>query len=242
MLVETEAIILNSRKYGDSSKIITVYTFEAGKQSLIAKGCRSPKSKFAAILDPMTILKISFNKKYGKELNILSKSEPIQLMKHISSSMNHLSSGLLILETVISTQHPDEKNDELFELIKNSLTELNKPCNNPFSLFVYFTIAFARLSGFEIFVNYPDEFQDDEYFFNLQNGTVFVKQINFSKFCFRFDKSLILKLIDLSLKDLQSAEMIEFEDYEKRIIIAFFTFFFSFHLERSFLYKSTELM
>ena len=54
MLIKTEAIILKSMKYRDTSKIVTFYTKEFGKLKGIAKGARTAKVNLVAALEPMT--------------------------------------------------------------------------------------------------------------------------------------------------------------------------------------------
>ena len=49
-LVSTDAIILHSFRYGETSKIVRLLTRDHGPQSVIAKGAMNPKSKFGARL------------------------------------------------------------------------------------------------------------------------------------------------------------------------------------------------
>jgi DNA repair protein RecO (recombination protein O) len=74
MLVTTDAIVLRSRKQGDTSKICALYTKEYGLVDVIAKGAREMKSKFAGSLELFMHVTAVFYKKQGKELYLLSKS------------------------------------------------------------------------------------------------------------------------------------------------------------------------
>jgi len=48
-LIQTEAIILGSRKFSESSKIFSAFTKDRGRVSLLAKGARKgPKNSPAA--------------------------------------------------------------------------------------------------------------------------------------------------------------------------------------------------
>ena len=63
MIVSTDAIVLRSMKYGETSKIVTLYSKKFGKIKVIAKGARSAKSKFGASLEPMMHSSVIFYKK-----------------------------------------------------------------------------------------------------------------------------------------------------------------------------------
>ncbi|MBK6759746.1 MAG: DNA repair protein RecO [Ignavibacteria bacterium] len=52
MIVSSEAIVLHSRRFGDSSRIVTLYSAELGKVTVVAKGARTMKSSFGAALEP----------------------------------------------------------------------------------------------------------------------------------------------------------------------------------------------
>ena len=80
MLVTTEAIVLRSRKHGETSKIVTLYSREYGKVDVIAKGARDIKSKFGGALEAFAESRIVFYKKDKPEaaLYLLSKAEPIR--------------------------------------------------------------------------------------------------------------------------------------------------------------------
>ncbi|MBI5464877.1 MAG: recombination protein O N-terminal domain-containing protein, partial [Ignavibacteriales bacterium] len=43
MIVKTDAVVIKSMKYSDTSKIVALYTKEFGKLSVIAKGARANK-------------------------------------------------------------------------------------------------------------------------------------------------------------------------------------------------------
>ena len=52
-LIKSDAIILHSIRWQESSKIVTVYSREWGKIGLIARGALRPKSPFAGSLESL---------------------------------------------------------------------------------------------------------------------------------------------------------------------------------------------
>ena len=59
MLLSTEAIVLKSISYGDSSIISSILTKNYGKISIIAKGVKKNKSTSRVLLEPLTIVNIT---------------------------------------------------------------------------------------------------------------------------------------------------------------------------------------
>ena len=59
-IVSTEAIVLRTVNYSETSVIATVFSKTHGKIALMAKGARKPKNPFFAQLEPMNSLQIDF--------------------------------------------------------------------------------------------------------------------------------------------------------------------------------------
>ncbi len=53
-LVTTDAIVLHTFRYGETSKIARLLTRDHGPQSVIAKGAMNPKGKFGARLQSLS--------------------------------------------------------------------------------------------------------------------------------------------------------------------------------------------
>lgn len=49
MLVRTEGIVIRTVDYGETNKIITLYTRTHGKVSLMARGAKKTKSRFSSM-------------------------------------------------------------------------------------------------------------------------------------------------------------------------------------------------
>ena len=73
MITKSEAIVLKSMDFRDSSKIVTFYTRSFGKLKGIAKGARQMKSKFGAALEPITRVSLVLYKKEHRDLQLISE-------------------------------------------------------------------------------------------------------------------------------------------------------------------------
>ena len=171
MLANTEAIVLQSRKYSETSKIAVLYTKEFGKVSVIAKGAMRKKSKFGSALDPLSYTDILFYKKPNRSLHLLSNSELHEPLRKIHRSMDHMASGLMILEFLSRTQSENDSSGEIFNLTLSVLKELNSLKANPQNLFLVFTINLLKYMGFGI--DFDAEHQEKKHYdFSLSDGSI----------------------------------------------------------------------
>src|SRR3989304_672478 len=105
MIVSTDAIVLRSMKYGDTSKIVTLYSRKYGKIKVIAKGARSAKSKYGASLEPMTHSSIVIYKTEHRELHLLSKCEIASPFHKLNDDGDKMVVGLALVEIVNMVMH-----------------------------------------------------------------------------------------------------------------------------------------
>jgi len=87
-ITKTEAIVLKSMKFGDTSKIATLYTKDHGKIKVIAKGIRKPKSRLAGALQTLSHIQIVFYRKRTSEIYLLSQSETIKSYQSLYKDLN----------------------------------------------------------------------------------------------------------------------------------------------------------
>lgn len=150
MINTTEAIILKSLKYRDSSKILTAYTAEFGRCSLIANGARKAKNKFGSALEPMSCSTLTFYKRNGKDLHTLSGAETSVSLRNLMESFDRITAGLAMCEIIYTTQVHEEQNIAIFTLLKNALIALNASDGNEQTLVLWFQAHYAALLGFRI--------------------------------------------------------------------------------------------
>jgi DNA repair protein RecO (recombination protein O) len=168
MIVTTEAIILRSRKQGDTSKIVSLYTLDFGLVDVIAKGAREMKSKFGSALEPFTISKATFYKKEGKELYLLSNAEVITPMRNMQCDLEHIEAATKVIELLLRAQHHEESHPELFRLVKETLQVMNESKSVASVLFAYY-LKYISFAGFAMKLDSEDE---NPNYFDIEKGEV----------------------------------------------------------------------
>lgn len=148
MLTKTDAIVLKSMKFRDTSKIVTFYTRRYGKLKGIAKGARQVKSKFGAALEPITNVSLVLYKKEHRDLQLISQCDTIKAYKKIHSEFDRMTVGLAILELIHQLAHDEEENLALYSLLVETLDELESASKNILNLFYAFELRLAGLFGF----------------------------------------------------------------------------------------------
>ncbi len=148
MLATTDAIVLKSMKYRDTSRIVTVYTREYGKLSVIAKGARGPKSKFASALDPLSRVVLVFYRKEHRDLHLVSQCDLRTSYRVLTGELERMAAALACLELIDQTTHDEERNDDLFRLIEHVLEALDAERAKPEVLLAAFKLRMAAAIGF----------------------------------------------------------------------------------------------
>ncbi|MBL7973769.1 MAG: DNA repair protein RecO [Candidatus Kapabacteria bacterium] len=249
MIITSEAIVLHSRKYSDSSNILTLYTPDRGKVSVIAKGSRKPKSKFGAAVMPLGIISATYYFKPGRDLQTLSNAETVVPLRVIGESFEHLTTGLAIAESVNSTTHPDEQNAELYDLLKQSLVALNTAGQNTYAYFVWFTLRLAEVTGFMIDLHHCAETQlpivaepTPEYYFSFADGSPYSQSDSTVQSGYRLTGVTLALLQTIAQTGLDDVRNIPVSEQLRNEIHHFFTNYFSFHLERRFVYRTQKMV
>ncbi len=150
MIVSTDAIVLHAMKYGDTSKIVTLYTRKYGKLKVIAKGVRTAKNKVGASLEPMTISSVVFYKKQNRELSLLSKCEIALPLKNIFAVEDKLAAGLAVIELLSMTMHDEHEDEQLYCSVVETLCEIDRAQNNPVNVFIAFIMNFIHRIGLSL--------------------------------------------------------------------------------------------
>ena len=74
---KTDAVVIRQADFSESSRVVTFFTREWGKVSMVAKGARRLKGPFEAALDLLTVSRIVFIRKLSTSLDILTEAQLI---------------------------------------------------------------------------------------------------------------------------------------------------------------------
>lgn len=163
----TTGFILSRRNLKDSDKIITVFTLEFGKVSLIAKGVKKPKAKLQSQLEPLA--EVRFRYLGSGSIPILVGAQALSANQYFSVDMDRRISALFISEIMDLISLEGQPNKELYLLYKTCLQNLLETKKVLLSV-IYSMINIMKLSGIEPRIDKLKANPDA--FFDFDEGTV----------------------------------------------------------------------
>lgn len=149
-IIKTEAIVLSKINYGDTSKIVSIYTKEHGKMSAIVKGARSSKSKIGLQVDPINYLQLVIYLKEEREVQLISNVDVLNHFPQIKEDFEKIQYSYAILELIKNLTHENDSNEKLFRAVVRILELINEGKEFPNILFARFLIFFLKEIGFDL--------------------------------------------------------------------------------------------
>lgn len=119
-----EGFVLTRHNFGEADRLLSLYTQNNGKISLIAKGVRRPKSKKRGHIEVFAYVKFQAIK--GNGIDIMTEAEVVDDFIEIRQSLKKVSLAYYISEVVSKVTHDSESNTELFNLIYLTFIKLKK--------------------------------------------------------------------------------------------------------------------
>jgi DNA repair protein RecO (recombination protein O) len=146
-IVRTEAVVLRSIDYGETSQIVTLFTEKRGKMAVMAKGARRTKSSFGSSLQPMSYTEVVFYYKPTRTLQILSESTHAIAFNDIRRSLEKITVGLRVVEIVRNLMEEEDAQPAVFDLLRQTLARLNTAETRVANLWPFFQLRMARVLG-----------------------------------------------------------------------------------------------
>lgn len=146
-ILKTEAVVLRMQEYGESSKILTLYTRDYGRLKVLAKGARRLKSRFGGVLDLINYVTIVFYQKETRDLQLLSQADLVRPFLHLREDLHRLALASALVELIDRTESGQMPNPRLFKLLVGCLIGIDES-GNAEVYFDYFTLHFLGFAGF----------------------------------------------------------------------------------------------
>lgn len=121
--VVSEALVLRARAYGESDKIVTLLTRDAGKLTGIAKGAKNSKRRFINCLDPFTRVRLHYKARPGASLIFMQSCDLLQAAGVLVDPIKFAYGSYLLelVDLLTEEAHPIEG---MFELLVDALDVL----------------------------------------------------------------------------------------------------------------------
>lgn len=121
---KSKAIVLSSIRYGEADRILTMYTFDKGLVSAIAKGVRRTTSRFGGRLEPLTC--IDFLAYQGRSLDTVTQVETLKNFQTVRGDLRRLEAAGGMVQAVRLLSGGDEADRRVFNLLYRGLEALEQ--------------------------------------------------------------------------------------------------------------------
>ncbi|HLG31296.1 MAG TPA: DNA repair protein RecO [Candidatus Brocadiales bacterium] len=149
-LCKTLAITLKRSDYSDTSQIVSFYTLDFGRIHVLAKGSKRYKKKFTSVLDLLTYNEIVFIKRDSAKLCTLTEWELIDNFPGLRENLDKFYTASYVAELVGEFTEENDSNDELFELLLNTLRGISHSTSvSEMSVYLLaFEMQMLKLAGY----------------------------------------------------------------------------------------------
>lgn len=144
---KTEAIVLSSRDWKETSKFVTFYTSSHGKITAVAKGARRKTSPFRGCLEVFTHLSLVYYDRRDRTVKIVSQCSEEESFQDIREDLVKTCYAAYFVQLVDEMVGRDEPGEELFRLLLAVLYRLRD--NGDFDTVArFFELHLLRVLGY----------------------------------------------------------------------------------------------
>lgn len=148
MIITTDAIVLKTMRYRDTSRIATLYTRASGKMTVLAKGERERAAKSGGTLDILSVINAVIYKKEHRDLQLLSRSDLKSHFRNLTADMERMAAAMVVVELIDGVTHQEEENARLFTLLADTLYAIDGGARNVASVVCCFESHLLDILGF----------------------------------------------------------------------------------------------
>ncbi len=153
-LIKTEALVLRTTPFQESSLIVKLFTKEQGKVSVIAKGARRLKSGLRGYLEPLSYIEAIYYYKSTREIQTLAKADLIQAFCGNNADLRCNIFGTAVLELIDRTVYDHQHDEEIFVAAVKALMAMNHGDAQHQLHFVGFLLILAGVLGYQLETGY----------------------------------------------------------------------------------------
>lgn len=172
MTFKTLGIILGRTNFSEADRIISIFTRDRGKIRVLAKGVRKTLSKLAGHLEPFCLT--NFIIAEGRNLDIITSAEVKKCHINLRSNLVATRNAYYLAEITEKMTPENEKHPEIFELLDETLENLNNRSADLLSSYFEFKILSHIGLAPELFdcILCDKKLEPVDNFFNFAHGGV----------------------------------------------------------------------
>ncbi len=119
-IVETDAVVLRTIRYGEADAVLSVYTRERGRVSAMAKGLRKPTSRLAGRVQPGVWSHLTLHEGRG-DMYALRGAQVVRTHAGLWTDGRRLAAAGCVLEAALRVLPEEEGDEDAFGLLVRAL-------------------------------------------------------------------------------------------------------------------------
>ena len=148
MIVKTEAIVLKSFDFRETSRIATFLTRDFGKVKGVLKGIRKDPRKFGSSAESFSLNDIVYYQYRNSDLHLVSHCDMKDFFSGLRADLERMTAASYAAELIDTLMPPEEENLEIYQLTQAFLKSL-QTTKDVGKLVQTFQIKILSLSGFQ---------------------------------------------------------------------------------------------
>lgn len=144
----TPAVVVRTRAFGESDKIVTFLTRDLGKIAGIAKGARRSKRRFVNVLEPFTHVDVTLRLRQGSDLAFVNACVLVDAPITIARDLMKFAYASYVLELTDRMVREREAGPDTYELVRDAIALVEQSDAEP-GVLRAFELHLLRLTGYE---------------------------------------------------------------------------------------------
>ncbi len=177
----SEAIILRRTDFGESDRLLTLYSREFGKIQAIAKGARKPQSRKTGHVELFMRTNFLFAK--GRQISIITQAEMVESYNGLRADLIRTTYASYFVELLDRFTVEEDKHSGLYDLLANGLVWL-ETSHDVLLAARYYELRLLSLAGFQprLFhcVACGEGIEEQDQFFSAELGGLLCPDCQFS--------------------------------------------------------------
>ncbi len=146
--LNSPAIVLRTRSFGESDKIVSFFTQDYGKLAGIAKGALRSRKRFVNSLESFSLVDLTFQERSHSSLAFLISADLTHGPRALMTDLDRLAHASYIVEITDGLIGEREENSAVFQHLKEGLRHLEEN-GTSLRFLTFFELKLLRLAGYQ---------------------------------------------------------------------------------------------
>lgn len=147
------AIVLRSRPFGESDKIVSFLTEAYGKLTGIAKGALRSRKRFVNSLEPFALVNLHFYDRPQSDLAFILAADLQHVFRRLTAGLDRIAYASYLTEITDGLIGDREENPAAFQHLKDGLAYLDGS-GASLRFLTFFELKLLRLAGYQPIFDY----------------------------------------------------------------------------------------